>query len=251
MKKIILSLLTAASLVSCSVSSEYTITGTIDGAIDGDSVVLGYSANGSDFTAVEKTVIENGQFTFNGEVSGSKIYYIGYEKAIEPIYTLFFLEGGNINMEIAAEGNIVSGTPANDLNMQVEEQLATHVNKLLEYQIQLYTDTLISDSAKAALNLAAMEVQRDASIYVKDVIEKNIGSIMGLFLLVQYADLFDTAELNVLIEKIPEENIDRDNNCLYDILQEIISDRNQPHKSDVSYDEALEAVLDSFEDATE
>lgn len=234
MKNIFTAVTLLLVLASCSTGSNYTITGSIDGAIEGDSVTLGYSVDGVNFVTESKTAIENGEFIFKGTVDGCKIYYIGYDNAIEPTYTLFFLEEGNINVEVSAEASIVSGTPANDLNAEVENHLAQYVNRLYEYQFRIYSDTLMTDSTRSAINIQATEIQRNASLYIQDVIRENINSIVSMFLLVQYSDLFDDDELAQLIDRIPKRHIDRENNCLYDILKEIQADREDSHHNEES-----------------
>lgn len=244
MKKILSIFTLLVALVSCSGGSKYTINGTINGAIDGDTVLLGYSLDGSDFITEQKTTIEGGKFQFSGKVDGSKIYYIGYNYTEPPIYSLLFLEGGNITTEVSPEGSITTGTPANDLNAKIEKDLLEYVNTIYDCQIQIYEDTTLSDTTKARLSLLAMEAQRDASLYIKEVINDNITSIVGMFLLVQYADLFDNDELSRLVGRIPEEIIDRDNNCIYDILCEIKSERENPHPSEDSTDNQVEKALE-------
>ena len=244
MKKILSIFTLLVALVSCSGGSKYTINGTINGAIDGDTVLLGYSLDGSDFITEQKTTIEGGKFQFSGKVDGSKIYYIGYNYTEPPIYSLLFLEGGNITTEVSPEGSITTGTPANDLNAKIEKDLLEYVNTIYDCQIQIYEDTTLSDTTKARLSLLAMEAQRDASLYIKEVINDNITSIVGMFLLVQYADLFDNDELSRLVGSIPEEIIDRDNNCIYDILCEIKSERENPHPSEESTDNQVEKALE-------
>lgn len=245
MKYFITAITTLLTLASCNVSSDYIITGKISEAIDGDSVTLGYSVDGENLTTVSRSVIENGSFTFQGKVDGSKIYYIGYDNYIEPTYVLLFLEGGNITADISMEICKVTGTPSNDLNTEIEEKLGEYLNKLYDYQFQLYSDTLANDSTRTAISLMAMEVQRDASLYIQDMIRNNIESIVGLFQLVQYADIFENEEFKQLLDRIPDENIDPANNCLYEVLQEMLVRRTMPH-NETNFEDALrEALNDS------
>lgn len=235
MRKTLLLLGFILALASC--SADYTIEGSIDGAIDGDSVILGYSVNGINFTETDRTVIEQGKFKFAGKTNGSKIYYIGYEHTPEPTYVLFFLEGGDIKAEIHPGSYKVTGTPANNLNYDVEVQLAEYLGRMNELERQIMTDTLMADSTKSVMVLTAMETQRDAILYIKDVIRNNITSIVGMFLLVQYDYYFDNEEFNMLVDRIPDSNIDRNNNCLYDILREKVQDRSVSHDIDIDGDD--------------
>ena len=63
-------------------------------------------------------------------------------------------------------------------------------------------------------------------------------------MLVQYSDLFDNNELSELINEIPEKNIDRNNNFLYDILLEIQEERN----SSGSLEDIINSISEEGED---
>ena len=83
----------------------------------------------------------------------------------------------------------------------------------------------MSDSERSTLALSGYELQNKSMMYVKKVIKENITSILGLYLLVQFADIFDIQELEELECKIPTVHQARSNNSLYDILIEIIDER--------------------------
>ena len=227
MKKIFAFIIAAVALCACQ-STTYKVEGTIEGAQEGDTVILGYSYDGQDFKTTDKTTIVNGKFLFEGEIDGSKIYYIGYEEGEEPIYAMFFLEPGNINAGITHAGSHITGSPTNDLNIEVEDELEKYVVEMLQYQDTLYRDTTLTDEKKAELSNKCYEVQRDAMTYIQDIIRENIDNMVGLFLLVQYSDLFDNNEFSSLIAAVPSRLIDRDNNYLYDILLQIQDMRNSP-----------------------
>lgn len=227
MKQIIISFLAAISLFACSVP-EYKITGTIEGAIDGDSVLLGYSSNGRDFTTVQSTTIKDGLFKFNGKQKGCKIYYINYPQKEDPIYALFFLEGGEITADITPNYSLITGTPTNDLNLQIEDSLESYVIKMLNLQDKLYRDTTLTQDVKAEIYSKNDSIQREAMAYIQDVIRENIENMAGLFLLVQYSDLFGNDELDELVANVPDDNKDSDNNPLFDILLDIQAQRTSP-----------------------
>lgn len=212
------------ALFSC--AQEYTIKGTIDGAVDGDSVVLGYSVDGEEFTVADRTVVENGEFHFDGRVNGSKIYYIGYEQSLEPMYLLFFLEGGNIEIRMSGEESTATGTPSNELNAEVEATIMDYVTQLLGAEVVLESDNdTVSDSLKVALHQKLYDTQRDVSQYIRSIIFQNKESIVSLYMMVQYIDLFGVEEIEQYVSEVPAENIDRNNNCLYDVLVEALNDR--------------------------
>ena len=51
--------------------------------------------------------------------------------------------------------------------------------------------------------------------YIRSAINGNIDNVFGLYMLVVYNSLFDADEFSRIAGNIPEENIDRENNCLY------------------------------------
>lgn len=243
MRKIFYILTLLIIFVSCS-TAEYRIAGKIEGANDGDSVALGYSIYGDEFTQTDVAIIKNEQFEFNGNVNGCKIYYIVYENDNNEIYAPLFLEEGNINVELSQERYHITGTPTNDLNTSFEETLTQQIKEIYEIQNRLYSDSLMSDSVRSMLSLDGYEKQTNSMAYVRELIRDNITSMFGLYLIVQFYDLFDADELTQLAASIPKENCDRENNCLYDILQEIVSDINDPrNKDDLRYNDEIEKEL--------
>lgn len=226
LRKIISSLLAAFVLISCNNSGNYTITGAIEGILDGDTVTLGYSTDGEEFTITDYSTVSGGEFRFSGKSEGCDIYYICYNNGEEPQYMLFFLEEGDIRINISQEQAAAEGTATNDLNTTIEKRYSEYISKIYEHQYRLSTDSLLTDSLSSELTLQIMETQRDAGYYLQDIIRENYKSTLGLFYLVQYSFLFDDDELTFLTNNIPEECINRNNNCMYDILQEELFNRN-------------------------
>ena len=224
MRNIFYTTLLAFLLLSCG-GSGYTINGTIENSNDGESVALGYSVYGDDFTRIDETTIKDGKFHFKGDIDGSKIYYLLYLNEEREICTPFFLENGEITANLSENISRVSGTPTNDANMAFEDSLLWYVNEIFSVENQLNSDSTISDSTRASIALRGYELQNESMMYVKEVIRENITSILGLYLLVQFADIFDIQELQELEREIPTVHQARSNNSLYDILMEIMDER--------------------------
>ena len=127
---------------------------------------------------------------------------------------------------------------------EVEDELERYVVEMFQYQDTLYRDTTLTDERKAELSNSCYKAQRDAMTYIQEVIRKNINNMVGIFLLVQYSDLFDNNELSSLIAAIPGKLIDRDNNYLYDILLQIQEERNTPG----TIDEIINAIEEEGEE---
>lgn len=227
MKKIFALIIAVATLCSCK-DYTYRIDGTIDGAANGDSVSLCYSSDGQDVEVVEKVALKDGKFTFTGEEKKCKIFYIGHHKGADSQYALFFLEPGNIDVKISKDTYRITGTPTNDINTAIEDSLTQFVATIIECEEMLQNDTTLTEEAMLKIANRSYEAQSNAMKFVNEAIDENIENMVGLYLLVQYCDIFSDDELDALIARIPEENIDRENNPLYDILLQIKAIRNEP-----------------------
>ena len=89
----------ALSMVACTGGNKagYTITGTVEGASDGDTVYL-QEANGRNLTKLDTAVITKGTFTFEGTQDSVVSRYVTCEVNGEPLMIDFFLENGKINV---------------------------------------------------------------------------------------------------------------------------------------------------------
>ena len=65
MKKFIYLLAVAAIVAACSGNKGYVVTGTVEGAADGDTVYL-ETVEGRQFVKLDSAVIKDGTFTFKG-----------------------------------------------------------------------------------------------------------------------------------------------------------------------------------------
>lgn len=229
MKKLFSVIALMVLLVSCGGTKSYKIDGTIaiDGLNDGDTISLGYSLDGVNYTPETYTVIKDGKFEFSGNVENCKLYYLVKHSTEEPL-TMLFLEGGNITADINNESIAVRGTESNDLNAALQESIMAPVSEMQEKQMRLYMDTTLTDEQREAIIGELQATADKVSGIAKEFVEKNIGTMAGLFMLIQCADMFDNDELSALMEKVPEANKDTNNNCLFSVLQDIKEQRNNP-----------------------
>ena len=104
MKKVTYVLATAALLAACSGNQGYTVTGTVDGAADGEVVYL-QQTQGRQWVKLDSAVIKNGQFTLEGRQDTAKVCYLTYKGQSEEGRGMdFFLENGETeDMPIPAD----------------------------------------------------------------------------------------------------------------------------------------------------
>lgn len=245
MKKIFSLIALMALIVSCGGTKSYKINGTAsaEGLTDGDTISLGYSVDGANYTPETYAVIKDGKFEFTGNVENSKLYYLVKHKTEEPL-AMFFLEEGNIKATIDNEKNEVTGTKSNDIYTELQNSLANYVSQLQEKQITLYIDTTLTEEQRESVLNELQTLSEKASEVAKEFITNNIETLPGLFMLVQCANMFDDEEFDALVKQIPEKNKDDSNNCLYAVLLDIQEQRKNPQDFS-EYFKAAEETTDT------
>ena len=102
MKKLIFICCVSAVLASCA-ENGYVITGSVEGASEGDTVYLSSVENGG-FVNLDSAVIKNGCFRFEGKQDETVNRYIRSKGKVgntnRRLYTDFFLENGKIQVDI-------------------------------------------------------------------------------------------------------------------------------------------------------
>ena len=112
MKKLTYLLAAAAVFAACNSGNKgYTVTGTVEGAADGDTVYL-QTAEGRQLVKLDSAVITNGTFTFKGTQDSAVNRYITCQPSgKEGVLMDFFLENGAINIKLTSgEGDSATGT---------------------------------------------------------------------------------------------------------------------------------------------
>jgi hypothetical protein len=117
MKKLILSLLAIASIVSCNkvANNEYVIEGNGNGLKDGLNVYLQQQDSTGTMTNLDTVQIAKGKFTFEGKLVEPNLSFIEIESTDSKIP--FILEEGKITVAINKDTiykSIVGGTYSND-----------------------------------------------------------------------------------------------------------------------------------------
>lgn len=215
-------------LLACSNSENYRINGYAENANDGDTIALAYSCDGRHIIISDRTIVKNRCFCFEGKTEKGRIFYIGHKEEGELRYTLFFLEKGNISANIGKEGCRIGGTPLNDLYNSATDSIKHYTEELDSIRYRMKCDSRPFGCNIEEHCVSGFNVQSRMTEYIRSAINGNIDNVFGLYMLVVYNSLFDADEFSRIAGNIPEENTDRENNCLYDIIMEIKNDRQSP-----------------------
>lgn len=205
MKKLSYLVVAAAtlSIVACTGGQKagYTITGTVEGAANGDTVYL-QQRSGRQFEKLDTAVITNGTFTFEGVQDSAVNRYITYQKADEALYTDFFLENGKINVALTKEDDKVTGTPNNDIYQETRQKL-NELNKKMNAIYQSLGDNTLTDEQKEAKIKQLQGMEEETGTIYKEAIQKNITNPVGIYLFKENYYNMEPSENEALLQQIP------------------------------------------------
>ncbi|WP_300703096.1 TlpA disulfide reductase family protein [Bacteroides sp.] len=203
MKKLIYLLAVTAVFAACNSGNKgYTITGTVDGSANGDTVFL-ETVEGRQFVKLDTAVIENGTFTFKGTQDSAVNRYITYKPAgKEGIAIDFFLENGNINIKMSQDEKSATGTTNNDIFQGIRVQM-DGVNKQMMTIYESMSDTTLTDEQRQAKGQEMDALDNKLIEIAKAEIGKNITNPVGILLLKQNYYYLDVADLDPLMPQIP------------------------------------------------
>ena len=200
MKKVTYVLATAAFLAACSGNQGYTVTGTVDGAADGTMVYL-QQQEGRQFIKLDSAVIQNGQFTLEGRQDTAKVCVLTCKAGEEAVGMDFFLENGQINVQLSADAHSATGTPNNDAYQTIRQQL-NDLNKQAFATYESMGDSTLTDEQREAKakDLEALEDKMTEA--TKAGINQNITNAVGVYLLKRNYYNMSVEELDPLMPQI-------------------------------------------------
>lgn len=139
----------ALGVASCNNNKPgYVITGTVEGAADGDTVFIQERVN-RQFNKLDTAIIANGTFTFEGAQDSVVNRYITYSKDGDGVYVDFFLENGKIKVNLSKDDKSATGTPNNDAYQEIRNK----INAIDQKQAAIYQamgDSTLTDDQKMA-----------------------------------------------------------------------------------------------------
>lgn len=205
MKKLTYLFAAAAVFAACnSGNNGYTVTGTVEGAADGDTVFL-QTAEGRQLVKLDSAVITNGTFTFKGTQDSAVNRYITCRPSgKEGMLMDFFLENGTVNIKLSSgENDSATGTTNNDLYQSIRDR-QNELNRQINVIYQSMADTALTDEQREAKAKQMNELEKQYTAVAKEGIKQNINNAMGVFLLKKNHYYMSVEELDPLMPQIPE-----------------------------------------------
>lgn len=203
MKKLIYLFTAAAMLAACNNGNKgYTITGTVEGATDGDTVYL-RTKEGRQFVKLDSAIIKAGVFSFKGTQDTVVSRYITYNAdGKESLMIDFFLENGKIDISLTRNNDSATGTPCNDAYQEIRSQV-NGLNAQRESIYESMADTALTDEQRQAKGKEIDNLENMIVDVLKDGVNKNITNAVGIQLLKQNFYYMSVDELEPLMPQIP------------------------------------------------
>lgn len=204
MKKFTYLLAAAAVFTACNSGNKgYTVTGTVEGAADGDTVYM-QTIQGRQYVKLDSAIIKGGTFTFEGKQDTAANRYITYKASGKNAMAIdFFLENGKININLTSgEGDSATGTPNNDAYQEIKSQVSGLNTQLMEIYGAM-SDTTLTDEQRQAKRKEMQTIQEKMMEVAKAGISKNITNAVGIQMLKQNFYYMSIEELDPLVSQIP------------------------------------------------
>lgn len=205
MKKFVYLFATAALMAACNGGNKgYTVTGTVEGAADGDTVYL-QKVTGRTLAKLDSAVIKNGTFTFKGIQDTVANRYITYHFGTqEGMLMDFFLENGQINIALTRDNDSATGTPNNDAYQAIRGELSQLSKEMKTLYESMADSTLTAEQREAKVEEIG-NLQDKTMEVTKKGIAANITNPVGIHLLKQNFYYMEVGELDPLMPQIPAE----------------------------------------------
>ncbi|WP_300901612.1 TlpA disulfide reductase family protein [uncultured Bacteroides sp.] len=202
MKKFTYLLAVAAMMTACSGNKGYVVTGTVEGGADGETVYL-QKREKRNMVKLDSAVITNGTFTFKGtQDTAMNCYVIWAPEGKENLLMNFFLENGNINIELTRNNDSATGTPNNNAYQEIRSQI-NEVNSQLNELFKAMSDTALTAEQREAKMKEVEALTEKMSEINKKGVFKNITNAVGIQLLKENYYDFNVEELDPLMPQIP------------------------------------------------
>ena len=191
------------ALAACTSEPSYKISGTIEGATDGELVYL-QEVKGRELVKLDSAVVTAGAFTFNGRQDVAANRYITYTPAEgKGKMADFFLENGNITVDFGEE-TTVAGTPNNDI-YQAYKKEAGVLNKEMRALYGKFKEEGLTEEQKAEIEKQYEDLDKKLNDLTFNTIDANITNAVGIHLWPGSSYSMDLEQLKALAAKVPAE----------------------------------------------
>ena len=190
-------------LTACNNGKQYTISGNIEDAQDGSIVYL-LTVQNQKYIKRDSTVIKEGTFTFHGRQDTAIICHLSCNRGDKGNTAIdFFLENGNIQVNLSANNRSVTGTPNNNIYQGICNQINNLDNQISDIYEDM-TQTSLNEMQRQNIIQRMKEAEDEKTEILQASIKQNITTPVGIHLLKQNYYYLDVNMLDTLITQIPD-----------------------------------------------
>ena len=172
-------------------STGYTITGTADGTVDGDTVYLCEMQGFFGMNPLDSAYIKDGKFEFKGETEGCDMRFLIAMHGGKPAsMAMFILENANIKATVKPEGekSIIEGGPNQKLYEEYEEG-SDKINTLMEKPWQIANDSTASEATRQLAQQLIDSLQEVSKEYnIVKLFDPQTGNDADVFTIEAFAE---------------------------------------------------------------
>ena len=195
MKKIALVAMAALTMVACQNKNAYTISGTVEGAAENDSITLSL-IEGRKLVSLQKAPVVGGKFEIKGVSDSVQVAHIG----LGNMSCQLFLEPGDIRVDLKLnEMTFAVGTPNNNAC----EAFMSDMNALEEEYAEIvksFQNPELTDDQRKEIKAQMSGFEEKYYQAIKNSIVDNTGTEFGLFNLLNYYTIYEPEALAPVLE---------------------------------------------------
>ncbi len=197
MKKILLSVLVAISVMACQ-QKEYHINGTVDGVLNGKAVLQTIESGRP--VAKDTADIVDGKFSFTGSETQPQLYLIFLDDNKIPV--VLFGENKDINITVdvkAIDKATVEGSPITDIYTQFVEGIPSN-DRMQEIEKEYQQAAASGDEESvAAIRKEVGEIMEEQKAYFIEFVKSNTDNVVGANMALQAASEFEYDEFKTMV----------------------------------------------------
>ena len=202
MKKLLLTIMSAMLLTSVSAQNGYTITGTAEGTVKGDTIFLCEMQGLFAMVPLDTAIVKKGKFEFTGQFDGcTHRYLLAMHKGENVATAAILLENAPISVQMFKDEkkNIIVGGPSARLWDEYERG-AKEFDDRMAADWSVCRDTLVAEDNKIKERLLVNTYSADRKNYTKRFMLQHIGTPVADYLLAQTQSDFTKEEQEQLLK---------------------------------------------------
>ena len=202
MKKLLLTIMSAMLLTSVSAQNGYTITGTAEGTVKGDTIFLCEMQGWFAMVPLDTAIVKKGKFEFTGQFDGcTHRYRLAMHKGENVATAAILLENAPISVQMFKDEkkNIIVGGPSARLWDEYERG-AKEFDDRMAADWSVCLDTLVPEDNKIKERLLVNTYSADRKNYTKRFMLQHIGTPVADYLLAQTQSDFTKEEQEQLLK---------------------------------------------------